>query len=191
MEERRTRSSLKQCLGTGVARLGGFPGGVSGKKPTYQYRRLKRCRLSHWVRKIPWTMTWQPYPGFLPGESHGQRILVGYSPYCLAQSWTWLKQLSTHPHTLLNLAISRVFQMQWFHMKFWKLKFQWLRISLEVYGFNLLLSLCKGVLSFLFLEGPVKHWCSSKYLLIFNTGCHLRNCTQIPSFWRLCCKHPH
>ena len=23
---------------------------------------------------------WQPSPGFLPGESHGQRSLVGYSP---------------------------------------------------------------------------------------------------------------
>ena len=24
---------------------------------------------------------WQPTPVFLPGESHGQRILVGYSPW--------------------------------------------------------------------------------------------------------------
>ena len=28
----------------------------------------------HWRRK------WQPTPVFLPGESHGQRSLVGYSP---------------------------------------------------------------------------------------------------------------
>ena len=26
-----------------------------------------------------WRRAWQPTPGFLPGESHGQRILVGYS----------------------------------------------------------------------------------------------------------------
>jgi len=32
-----------------------------------------------WVRKIPWRR-WQPIPMFLPGESHGQRNLVGYSP---------------------------------------------------------------------------------------------------------------
>ena len=32
------------------------------------------------VRKTPWRSTWQPTPVFLPGESHGQRNLVGYSP---------------------------------------------------------------------------------------------------------------
>jgi len=31
------------------------------------------------VRKIPWRRAWQPTPVFLPGESHGQRSLVGYS----------------------------------------------------------------------------------------------------------------
>ena len=29
---------------------------------------------------IPWRRKWQPTPVFLPGESHGQRSLVGYSP---------------------------------------------------------------------------------------------------------------
>ena len=33
-----------------------------------------------WVRKIPWRRKWQPTPEFLPGESHGRRSLVGYSP---------------------------------------------------------------------------------------------------------------
>ena len=28
--------------------------------------------------KIPWRRAWQPTPVFLPGESHGQRGLVGY-----------------------------------------------------------------------------------------------------------------
>ena len=32
-------------------------------------------------RKIPWRRAWQPIPAFLPGEYHGQRILVGYSPW--------------------------------------------------------------------------------------------------------------
>ena len=31
--------------------------------------------------KIPWRKTWQPTPVFLPGESHGQRRLVSYSPW--------------------------------------------------------------------------------------------------------------
>ena len=29
----------------------------------------------------PWRREWQPTPVFLPGESHGQRSLVGYSPW--------------------------------------------------------------------------------------------------------------
>ena len=33
-----------------------------------------------WVGKIPWRRKWQPALVFLPGESHGQRSLVGYSP---------------------------------------------------------------------------------------------------------------
>ena len=30
--------------------------------------------------KIPWRKEWQPTRVFLPGKSHGQRNLVGYSP---------------------------------------------------------------------------------------------------------------
>ena len=35
--------------------------------------------FSPWVGKIPWRRKWQPTPVFLPGESHGQRSLVGYT----------------------------------------------------------------------------------------------------------------
>jgi len=31
--------------------------------------------------KSPWRRKWQPTPVFLPGESHGQRSLEGYSPW--------------------------------------------------------------------------------------------------------------
>ena len=31
--------------------------------------------------KIPLKRKWQPAPIFLPGKSHGQRSLVGYSPW--------------------------------------------------------------------------------------------------------------
>ena len=34
-----------------------------------------------WVRKIPWRREWQPTLVFLPEKSHGQRSLVGYSPW--------------------------------------------------------------------------------------------------------------
>ena len=36
-----------------------------------------------WVGKIPWRRAQEPTPGFLPGESQGQRSLAGYSaPGC-------------------------------------------------------------------------------------------------------------
>ena len=31
------------------------------------------------VGKIPWGRKWVPTPVFLPGESHGQKSLMGYS----------------------------------------------------------------------------------------------------------------
>ena len=33
-----------------------------------------------WVWKTTWRRAWQSTPGFLPGEFHGLRSLVGYSP---------------------------------------------------------------------------------------------------------------
>ena len=33
-----------------------------------------------WAGKMPWSRKWQLTPIFLPGEFHGQRNLVGYSP---------------------------------------------------------------------------------------------------------------
>ena len=42
-----------------------------------------------WLRKVPWRRKWQPTPVFLPGEAHGQRSLMGYSPWG-HKSQTWL-----------------------------------------------------------------------------------------------------
>ena len=39
-----------------------------------------------WVGKIPWGRAWQPTPVFLPGESHGQRNLVGCSQWGCKES---------------------------------------------------------------------------------------------------------
>ena len=36
---------------------------------------IRKCGFE----KIPWGREWQPTPIFSPGESHGQRSLVGYS----------------------------------------------------------------------------------------------------------------
>ena len=33
------------------------------------------------ILRACWRRKWQPTPVFLPGKSHGQRSLVGYSPW--------------------------------------------------------------------------------------------------------------
>ena len=58
----------------------------SGKESTCQCRRLKRWVFDPWVRKILWSRKWHSTPIFLPGESHGQRSLVGYSPWAHKES---------------------------------------------------------------------------------------------------------
>ena len=66
--------------------LFGLPRWHSGKEPTRQCRRYKRHGFNPWVRKIPWSRKWQPTPVFLPGKSHGQGSLAGYSPWSGKQS---------------------------------------------------------------------------------------------------------
>ena len=54
---------------------------VSSKESTCQCSRCKRCGLDPWVGKITWRRKWQSTSVFLPGKSHGQRCLAGYSPW--------------------------------------------------------------------------------------------------------------
>ena len=42
----------------------------------------RRLKFDPWVIKIPCRRKWQPTPVFVPGKSHGQRSLAGYSPWC-------------------------------------------------------------------------------------------------------------
>ena len=69
----------------------------SGKESACQRRRYKRHRLDPWTGKIPWRRAWQPSPVFLPGKSHGQRSLTGYSPQGCKESDT-----TEHVHTGLS-----------------------------------------------------------------------------------------
>ena len=41
---------------------------------------MQEAGVDPWVGKIPWRRKWLLTPVFLPGEFHGQRSLVGYSP---------------------------------------------------------------------------------------------------------------
>ena len=53
-----------------------------------------------WVRRIPWRRKWHPTPVLLPGEFHGWRSLVGYSPWSC-------KELDTTERLHLHFQLSR------------------------------------------------------------------------------------
>ena len=46
---------------------------------------MQETRFYPWVKKICWRRAPKPTPVFLPGESHGQRRLAGYSPQGLKE----------------------------------------------------------------------------------------------------------
>ena len=103
------------------------------KETACQCRRQKRPGFNRWVRKIVWRRKWQSTPVLLPGKSHGQRRLVGYSSWghkdsdtterlkneCLS-CWEWEESEEKHkrgkyfpPHlSCLNRKIS-VCWLQW------------------------------------------------------------------------------
>ena len=83
--------------------LKGFPGGSDGKESTCN---VGDPGLIPGSRKIPWRRAWQPTSVFLPGESHGQGSLVGYSPWDGKEldTFLWLSvcvhvRAHTHTHT--------------------------------------------------------------------------------------------
>ena len=62
-----------------------------------------RWGFDPWVRKISWRKNWQPTPVFLPGEPHGQRSLVGYSPWGLQRGrHDWSDWPQQHPCLVWN-----------------------------------------------------------------------------------------
>ena len=67
----------------------------------------KRPRFDPWVRKIPWRREWLPTPVILPGESHGQRSLGGYSPWSHTESDV-TEQLNTEGHSYYPLSDSKL-----------------------------------------------------------------------------------
>ena len=60
--------------------FGGFPDDTVVKEATCQCRRCRSRGFDPKAGKSPWSRKWQPAPVLLPGKSHGQRSLAGYSP---------------------------------------------------------------------------------------------------------------
>ena len=59
----------------------------------------RRPRFNLWVGKISRRRKWLLTPIFLPGEFHGQRSLVGYSPWSHKELDTTEQLTHTHTHT--------------------------------------------------------------------------------------------
>ena len=82
----RTGSPLSDAMNSVTT----LPRWLSGQERAWQCRRRQGHGFDPWVRKIPWRRAWRPSiggslvsepPGKLPGKSHGQRSLAGYSPW--------------------------------------------------------------------------------------------------------------
>ena len=69
-----------------------FPDGSDGKSVCL---RSRRPRFDPWVVKIPWKREWQPTPVLLRGELHGQRSLLGKSPWSHGLEHDWVTNTFT------------------------------------------------------------------------------------------------
>ena len=83
----------------------GFPGSSVSKETTCNAIIFLQCRrpgFDSWVRSISWRRKWQPTLIFLPGKSHGQRSLAGYSPWGHKESDT-TELLNHHQKEITHL----------------------------------------------------------------------------------------
>ena len=72
-----------------------------------------RPGFDSWVRKIPWKRKWQPTPVFSPGESHGWRSLMGYSPRGRRVGHDWATSPHLHVYFLILVLNHICFLLVW------------------------------------------------------------------------------
>ena len=77
----------------------GLPRWLCCKEFSCQWRRNARHKFDPYARKIPWRRKWQPTPVLLPGNAHGERSLLGYSPGHHKES-----DITEHTHTHMHDA---------------------------------------------------------------------------------------
>ena len=92
----------------------GFCGGSDSKK--YAYNR-GRPGFHPWFQKIPWRKAWQPTAVFMPGEFHGQRSLMGYSPWDCKESNTTERIMLSHYVVILFWPLKREHAFCWYKLK--------------------------------------------------------------------------
>ena len=75
-----------------------------------------------WVQSLgwehPWRRKWQPTTVFLPGKFHGQRSLMGYTPWgCKELGTTEHTHTHTHTHNM-KFAILTILSVQFSSVKY-------------------------------------------------------------------------
>ena len=85
----------------------GFPGGSEGEESACNAGDLGLIPGSG---RYPWRRKWQPTPVLLPGESHGHRGLVDYSPWDHKESDTTERLHFTLLYQI-DLAVSLFFNL--------------------------------------------------------------------------------
>ena len=97
---------MSWSLGRGAGQGGGrkydkgFPAGASVKNLLASAGDLRDVGSTPGSGRVPWRRKWQPTPVFLPGESHGQKSLVGYSPRGRKESDTTKATSHTRTHVV-------------------------------------------------------------------------------------------
>ena len=79
-----------------------LPRWCSGKEPACQFRRCRYIASTPGLEDPQEEEMGIPDPVFLPEKFHGQRSLVGYSPWHHKGS-DMTEQLSTHTHTYTHM----------------------------------------------------------------------------------------
>ena len=106
-----------------------FPGGsmvkIKKKKICLQ---CWRCGFNPWVGKILWRREWQSFPVFLPGKSHRERSLAGYSPQGFKNSDT----TETAEHVAMHSVQTKSKEKSRYYTPFfqtaWRFKYNFLFI---------------------------------------------------------------
>ena len=81
----------------------GFPGSSDSKESSCNAGELGSIPG---LGRRKWRRKWQPTPVFLPGESHGQRSLAGYSPWDCKESDTTERPHFHFPVSLLLILLT-------------------------------------------------------------------------------------
>ena len=127
----------------------GLPRWCSSKEPTCQCP-CKRQDFDPRVGKIPWSRKWQPTPVFLPGKSHGQWSLAGYSLRGHKKSDT-TEQLSTRfrkhsvAYGFMEILLSMIPEhfnevLQFGGILWWISLFEWSSIQMREENYDVIVS---------------------------------------------------